>query len=684
MVKLRTRLFTSKVARRMLALFVACALLPISVLAAISFIQVSRQLREQAQLQLRQASKSQGMAVYEHLLMLELQLNPASPLAAGDAPSSILPRGFRAVKLVRGNELTRLLASSGFTDAEDQHLASGKALIRVRPAPGQGPGYCIQMLKLADPGQPKSGILVADIDPDYLWNADRLPVNLQLSVVSPGIGVLFDSNPYNKPSPGEMVPPGNSSGLFQWQYSGRQYDAAYWELHLRPQFFTSAWTVVMSQSQQDTFAPVKNFRYTFTGILLLTLWIVALLSSIQIRRTLVPLEQLREVTQQIAEQKFDARVEVTSNDEFQDLAGSFNSMSTRLARQFQTLKSMNEIDKAILSSLKHETVIREALRHIPALLPCDSFGIVMFQRHDDGPHSAQLTIASSRGSLQQRLQECLVSSGELQELENCTGVQVLHADEQIPLYLQPLTGPATRAVFVFPVLLENRVFAVLAIGSSTAAGLELEDIQRARQIADQLAVAFSNVRLIDALEQLHWGTLTALARAIDAKSAWTAGHSERVTALALRIGGAMGLSTRDLQIMHRGGLLHDVGKIGTPAKVLDKPGRLDDQEMQTMRDHVRIGIRILEPIAAFREAIPVVAQHHEWFDGSGYPEGLAGENIALPARIFAVADCYDAMISDRPYRKGLPREKVIEALTQRSGTQFDPKVIEVFRRLCDE
>jgi len=211
-----------------------------------------------------------------------------------------------------------------------------------------------------------------------------------------------------------------------------------------------------------------------------------------------------------------------------------------------------------------------------------------------------------------------------------------------------------------------------------------EDIHHAGQVVDQLAVAFSNVQLIEAMEQLHWGTLTALARAIDAKSTWTAGHSERVTQLALKIGKAMDLSARDLQIMHRGGLLHDVGKIGTAPEILDKQGKLNPQEMQLMRDHVRIGIRILEPIAAFTEALPVVAQHHEWFDGSGYPEGLAGEEISLHARIFAVADCYDAMISDRPYRKGMPKKQVIAMLKEKSGTQFDPKVIEVFLQLCAE
>lgn len=185
----------------------------------------------------------------------------------------------------------------------------------------------------------------------------------------------------------------------------------------------------------------------------------------------------------------------------------------------------------------------------------------------------------------------------------------------------------------------------------------------------------------EALEQLDLGTLTALARAIDAKSAWTAGHSERVTNLALKMGHAMGLPASSLEILHRGGLLHDIGKIGTPLTVLDKAGKLEPEEMQIMRDHVNIGVHILEPIPCFREALPMVAQHHEWFDGNGYPAGVAGENISLHARILAVADCYDAIISDRPYREGLPKQQALEILSKKSGTQFDPMVIEVLMQL---
>jgi putative two-component system response regulator len=186
---------------------------------------------------------------------------------------------------------------------------------------------------------------------------------------------------------------------------------------------------------------------------------------------------------------------------------------------------------------------------------------------------------------------------------------------------------------------------------------------------------------LKALEQSDLGTLTSLARVIDARSAWTAGHSERVASTALSMAQAMGMDAHSLKVIRRGAMLHDIGKIGTPASILDKPAALDAQETQIMRDHVQIGVRIIEPIPCLHDALPMVAQHHKWFDGSGYPAGAAGQDIDLRARILAIADCYDAMVSDRPYRKGLTPPQAIQTLQSRSGTQFDPQILEIFMRL---
>jgi putative nucleotidyltransferase with HDIG domain len=177
------------------------------------------------------------------------------------------------------------------------------------------------------------------------------------------------------------------------------------------------------------------------------------------------------------------------------------------------------------------------------------------------------------------------------------------------------------------------------------------------------------------LDQLSRGALMALARAIDAKSEWTAGHSERVTQLALKLGRILGLGKEELDNLYRGGLLHDIGKIGTPAQLINKPSRLTDQEYNVIRQHPGTGLRILEPIEAFADLLPMVGQHHEKFDGSGYPDGLAGEAINFSARIMSVADVFDALSSDRPYRVGLKPDQVLQIIKGDSGSHFDPRVV---------
>jgi putative nucleotidyltransferase with HDIG domain len=177
------------------------------------------------------------------------------------------------------------------------------------------------------------------------------------------------------------------------------------------------------------------------------------------------------------------------------------------------------------------------------------------------------------------------------------------------------------------------------------------------------------------LDQLSQGSLTALARAIDAKSEWTAGHSERVTQLAVKLGHVVGLSKEELDNLYRGGLLHDIGKIGTPASFINKNSKLTDEEYSVICKHPRTGLHILEPIEVFSDLLPIVEQHHEKFDGSGYPEGLAGEAIAFGARILAVADVFDALSSDRPYRLAMKPETVLRIIKEGSGSHFDPRVV---------
>jgi putative nucleotidyltransferase with HDIG domain len=241
-----------------------------------------------------------------------------------------------------------------------------------------------------------------------------------------------------------------------------------------------------------------------------------------------------------------------------------------------------------------------------------------------------------------------------------------------------LVDHGLESFLVLPVFLKEKLKAVITIGRSRTNAFNTEDIAQARQMADQMAVALSNATLIEELDNLNWGTLSALARTVDAKSSWTAGHSTRVTKMALKIGSGLALSPEKMDELHRAALLHDIGKVGVPAAILDKPGALDDDEYALIKMHPAMGARILEPIASYKEIIPMVLHHHERFDGKGYPDGLSGDEIDIGARILAVADVFDAIKSDRPYRKGMALERVIDIITEEAGRQFDPDVVDVF------
>jgi putative two-component system response regulator len=169
----------------------------------------------------------------------------------------------------------------------------------------------------------------------------------------------------------------------------------------------------------------------------------------------------------------------------------------------------------------------------------------------------------------------------------------------------------------------------------------------------------------------------ALARAIEAKSPYTLGHSERVTANAVALGTEIGLSSADLNLLHRGGLLHDIGKLAVPDAILNKPGPLTAEEMAQVREHPVTGVRIVEALASVRDALPLIRWHHERLDGKGYPDGLAGDQIPLLVRILSVADVYDSLASDRPYRPRIPHEGCLKILRENAENGgLDPVLVD--------
>jgi len=204
------------------------------------------------------------------------------------------------------------------------------------------------------------------------------------------------------------------------------------------------------------------------------------------------------------------------------------------------------------------------------------------------------------------------------------------------------------------------------------------DSKLLNSIANESAIYLENAILFEDVHGLMMGLLHSLTSAVDAKDAYTCGHSERVAVLSKMLAQQFGLDEAQVERIYMAGLLHDVGKIGVPEAVLKKPGRLTVEEFEQMKRHPAIGAKILQDVKQIQDIIPGVLHHHERFDGRGYPDGLSGHNIPLMGRIICLADCFDAMTSTRTYRKAMPLEVALADIRRCSGTQFDPGLTEAF------
>jgi len=694
-MKLESTFLRSKLARRIFWLFVLCALIPISVLAVVSLRKVTDQLKEQSRRQLHQVSRDEAMAIYERLSFLEADLKlvafsirdlpgktPVPYSAGSNGLSSNLANRFKGLELVSPDGRRKTFFGENeplvdFTSKERKVLDAGKNVLSTTECFRSEP--CVVLSRELNAGHPEEGILAAEIQGSYLWDVENLPQDIAVCVLDPYGRSLFCSAEAPSAFPPQVTR--SFSGEFEWKLEGREFLANYWNLPLESSFSATHWTIVSSEAKSDVLAPLTRFRTSFLLVFLLALWVVLLLSLVQIRRNLGPLAKLKEGTGGISRGNFQTRVEINSGDEFTELAESFNAMASRIERQVSTLKVVNEIDRAILSAWEIGKIVDVLSKRLGELIPHRLVSVNLF---DPAVPLTVLTYIYGPGPDSPRQTETVgVTAQEVRDLAENAQISTLGGSDNLPSYLKPLAARGMMYFLRVPIVLEGRPAAIFTLGHASSSAWTEEHKEHAKQLADQVAVALSNSRLVSELQQLHWGTLTALARAIDAKSPWTLGHSERVTNCAIKIAEAMGLPPKELDIMRRGGLLHDIGKIGTPAAILDKSGKLTDEEMREMRGHVNIGARILQPIPGLADSMPIVLQHHEWVNGGGYPNGLAGEEITLHARIFAVADCFDALSSERPYRPGMPIKRVMQILKDGTGKQFDPHVMEVFQAMME-
>lgn len=674
----------TRVARRTLGLFLACALAPTTALALVSYLHVRTEMIAQADVRLRRDAKSESARVLERLAAHagQLALLASADRGSNHGTSELLRHSiFRALAHDSAG-FVRAIAGAlsneppALTDRQRTQLAEGRTILVVRPAAAGPVILFARGLERRD----SSGTGT------ILWG-ESLAAPLLVDVVTEGEHATCLIAPTEEivlacPLSG-LADRGLAEGLASGaptvtraSIEGEDRFVASWPIFLGYEFAAPDWQVLASDPASEVLSGLDRFRSTFLLVSALALISVFLLSNLQIRRSTEPIERLAEGTRRVALGDFTHAVDVRTDDEYGELAVSFNAMSAELHHQFASLSAMDTIDRAALENRSASPVVNLAIESIARSLASPRAMIALAPVSTGTSWSLRIVDVESGVQQQWRLlppRQSLAVLGAERCVVRAPGKSSPHAW---------LLGDARRTIrppdfAVLPLLHDEILLGILALPIPPDLDYERWSLD-ARRLGDRLALALSTVRLVDRLDRLSLGTLTAFARAIDANSPWTAGHSERVTAIAMAIGRRMSLGAEELAILQRGGLLHDIGKIGIPPAILDKPDRLSDAELVLVREHPMLGVRILAPIEAFAEVLPIVRHHHERLDGAGYPDGLRGDAIPFLARLLAVADVYDALTSDRPYRTGWSSEKAAAHIAEAQGTHFDPRIVAPF------
>src|SRR5215208_622931 len=359
------------------------------------------------------------------------------------------------------------------------------------------------------------------------------------------------------------------------------------------------------------------------------------------------------------------RLRITSLEE------EINSLSTQLANTYEELTLIDQISGGMRVNRSSGDFFRQACLELMQVISVRGMGVVLSNEKlkQDPVLYGELSLPPGHV---QRLSDQLLAT--FAQKKNCVLINDLKADKNYKW----LAEHATQLLAVPLQAREQTLGCLFALDKANGSEFDSVDSKLVTSISNESAIYLENAILFGDVHGLMMGLLHSLTSAVDAKDAYTCGHSERVALLSRHLAAEIKLSEHDIDRIYMAGLLHDVGKIGVPEAVLQKTGKLTEEEFEQMKRHPQIGARILQDIKQVREIVPGVLHHHERYDGKGYPTGLAGEKIPLMGRIICLADCFDAMTSNRTYRKALPLEVALTEIRRCSGTQFDPRLTEYF------
>jgi PAS domain S-box-containing protein len=363
-------------------------------------------------------------------------------------------------------------------------------------------------------------------------------------------------------------------------------------------------------------------------------------------------------------------------------------LNARLEQRLLRLDALHQVDLAIASSLDIHLILGIVLDQVRTQLRVDAAAVLLFD-----PNEQALAHGSSRGFRTDEIYASRLRLGEghagRAALEHRT-VSIPDLSDISEPFLCPTLVEAEgfAAYFAVPLVAKGQVQGVLEVYHRGVLEPDPEWTAFLETLAGQAAVAIDNVSLFRDLQRAlasltlsYDATIEGWAKALDLRDKETEGHTRRVTEMSVRLAREMGIEGAELVQIRRGALLHDIGKLGIPDAILLKPGKLTDGEWGVMRRHPGYALEWLSPVAFLRPALDIPYCHHEKWDGTGYPRGLAGEQIPASARLFAAVDVWDALRSDRPYRVGWAEGRVVEHLRSLAGTHLDPAVVKAFLRL---
>jgi diguanylate cyclase (GGDEF)-like protein len=545
-LKRRRDIVRSRVAQRIVALFVLCALVPVLAMSILSYERVRHMLAEHGSTQLARLDVVYSTLLYDRLLNAQALLNDVSSTDAlaypwTDEYRDRLAVWFDAIAILRQGTTPRSLL--GFSEwpapstAEQAQLARGGAVLHTQD--GSDGTTTVLMERLLDPAHPDDGIVAAALNTGHLVaHIAELDPATDLCLLSEHGSVLYCSRPDGPPELLQRARERSqvASGSFEYTFDGELNFAHHRELFFEPRFLVRGWTVIASRPASSALAPLDDFATILVPAVVLSLLVAALLSLTQVRRTLGPLKQLIDGTRRAGDQDFSARVPVAGNDEFSELANSFNTMNARLGSQFTTLTTLAEIDRAILTRLDVDSVIDAVVVRIRDVVKSDFVSVAMLDRTATG--MMQIHTRGASGGDHARLDRAACPARDTLELLLHPGGIWLDTHASPKSYAIAVTVLGATRAFASPIVWQDQVVGIVVLGFAGEGSLTEDEMTRTRDLGDRIGVAFAATAKDEQLYyQAHYDQLTGLPNRLyfrdqlDRALARARRHSERCAVL---------------------------------------------------------------------------------------------------------------------------------------------------------